>query len=87
MITNLFINGIEFLDGILTSLHLFSYLSDLLVKLNEYQNYITEFQRYLSGAYYIFGKPLVIYVLSCSAIVFGIKLVGAIVFIVGQFVP
>lgn len=87
MITDLFIKGIEFLDMMLSRLSFFTKLSDLITTLNTYQTYINDFQYYLSGAYFIFGKPLIIFVLGLSATVFAIKLIGAIVMIVGQFIP
>lgn len=87
MITDFVISLIQFIDNIVSGLSLFELLNELVVKMNAYQSYINEFQVYLSGAFYVFGKPLIIFVLSASATVFIIKLVMAIVMIVGQFVP
>ncbi len=87
MLTDFVISLIQFIDNIVSGLSLFDLLNELVVKMNTYQSYINEFQVYLSGAFYVFGKPLIIFVLGASATVFIIKLVMAIVMIVGQFVP
>lgn len=55
--------------------------------MNTYQSYVSTFQTYLSSAYFIFGKPMVIYVLGFSVTIFAIKCIGALIMIVGQFVP
>ena len=87
MITDLIVSLIQFLDQVLDSLGIFNSLSDLITSLGTYQTYLNDFQTYLSGAYFIFGKPLIIFVLTLSGTVFIIKVVMAIVMIVGQFVP
>lgn len=87
MITDLIVSLINFLDQILDVLGIFDSLSDLISTLGTYQTYLNDFQNYLSGAYFIFGKPLIIFVLTLSGTVFIIKVVMAIVMIVGQFVP
>lgn len=87
MLTDFIVSIITTFDNILSGFDLFQLLEDLITQLNTYQSYINEFQVYLSGAFYIFGKPLIIFVLGISGTVFLIKLVMAIVMIVGQFVP
>ena len=87
MITDFVISIIQFIDSFISGLDVFTALTDLITKLNTYQTYINEFQIYLSGAYYIFGKSLIVFVVSVGATVFVIKLCMAIVMIVGQFIP
>ena len=87
MITDLIVALINFLDQVLEALNVFDSISDLITSLGTYQTYLNDFQNYLSGAYFIFGKPLIIFVLGLSGTVFLIKLVMAIVMIVGQFFP
>lgn len=87
MINDIIIKLIQYLDLFFSDLTLFTKLSQLQTALNTYQSYINDFQYYLSGAYFIFGKPLIIFVVGLSATVFTIKLIGAVVMIVGQFIP
>ena len=87
MITDFIIAVINAFDLMLSSFDLFEMLEDLLDHLDLYQSYMNDATVYLSGAYFIFGKPLIIYTVSLAATVFAIKLIGAIVMIVGQFVP
>lgn len=87
MLTDFIIFCINFLDSILSGMSFFDKLQSLITTLNTYQTYINDFQYYLSGAYFIFGKPLIIFVVGLSATVFAVKLIGAIVMIVGQFIP
>ena len=87
LITDMIISLINFIDSLLYNSGIFTKISDLITSLGTYQTYLNDFQTYLSGAYFIFGKPLIIFVLGLSGTVFLIKLVMAIVMIVGQFVP
>ena len=87
MITDVIIAIINAFDLMLSSFDLFQILEDLTGQIDLYQTYMNDATVYLSGAYFIFGKPLIIYTVSLAATVFAIKLIGAIVMIVGQFVP
>lgn len=87
MINDIIIKLLLVLDGLYDSLGLFDLVSDLFDKISVYENYTNDIQYYLSGAYFIFGKPLIIFLVSVGATIFVIKLVGAIVMIVGQFIP
>lgn len=87
MINDIIIGIINAFDVMLTHFDLFELLQDLTDKLDLYQTYMNEATPYLSGAYFIFGKPLIIYTVGLAATVFAIKFIGALVMIVGQFVP
>lgn len=87
MINDFIIGFISLVDNFLYNLNFFTFLSDLITKMNTYTNYVSTFQTYLSSAYFIFGKPLVMYVVGFSITIFAIKVIGAIVMIVGQFIP
>lgn len=87
MINDFIIGFINLVDNFFNSLDLFSLLTDLITKMNTYQTYVSTFQTYLSSAYFIFGKPMVMYVLGFSITIFALKCIGALVMIVGQFVP
>lgn len=87
MITDLIVSFINWVDSVYSSMGLFTALSNLITKINTYQSYTLQFQNYLSGAYFIFGKPMVIYVISVSGTIFIITIIGALVNIISQFIP
>lgn len=87
MITDLISNFILWVDSIFNNIGLYSALSTIITKINTYQSYVNDMQYYVRGAYFIFGKPLIIFVLSISATIFIVSLIGAIVNIVSQFIP
>lgn len=87
MINDFLTLPLELLSQLLTTIGLVQLLADLLVKLNTVFNYTEEIHYYLSGAYFIFGRPLLGFVLTSSGIVFVVKFVMAIVMIVSQFIP
>ena len=77
---NDFITGIiNAVDGFYTSLDISTHLSDLLDKLNKPFDYVADFGYYMSGVYFIFGKPLVIYFISVVAIIITIRIALAVV--------
>lgn len=87
MINDMIISFINWVDGVYSNMGLFTALSDIITKINTYQSYVNDMQYYIRGAYFIFGKPLIIYVISISATIFIITIIGAIVNIVSQFIP
>lgn len=87
MWTDFIIFIIGWADDMFTSFDFYQELDSLITTLNTYQTYINDFQYYLSGAYFIFGKPLIIFCLTVSGGIFIISLIGAIVNIVSQFIP
>lgn len=77
---NDFISGIiNTIDSIYSSLDISTHLADLLDKLNKPFDYVQDFSYYMSGVYFIFGKPLVIYFISVVAIIITIRIALAIV--------
>ena len=74
-------------DDLLTNIGLYTKLTSLLSHLTDFQQYTLEFQKYLSGVYFIFGKALCTYMISVFIIVVGVRIVFAIVHLVGQFIP
>lgn len=87
MINDLIVSFIEWVDGVYSSMGLFTALSNIITQINTYQSYINDFQYYLRGAYFILGKPLIIYVVTVSGTIFVIAIIGALVNIISQFIP
>lgn len=87
MVNDFIISFIQWVDSVYSSLGLFTALSNLITQLNTYQSYISDFQYYLSGAYFIFGKAMIIYVITVSGTIFVISIIGALVNIISQFIP
>lgn len=75
------------LDHLLNELGLNDKISDLLSYIDDYSGYTSEFNKYLSGVYFVVGKPLVIYILSVAVTIIIIRIIFAIVNLVGQYVP
>lgn len=74
-------------DDFLSSLGLYTKITELIGYLDDFQSYSTEFNKYLSGVYFILGKGLITYMVSVFVIVVIIRITFAIVHLVGQFVP
>lgn len=87
MITDFVISFINWVDSVYSSMGLFTALSNIITKINTYQTYTAQFQTYLSGAYFIFGKSMVIFVITVSGSIFVISIIGALVNIISQFIP
>ena len=87
MINDLIIKLIQLFDGLYNSFGVSSLFEDLFEKASTFETYTTEFSYYLGGLYFVFGKSLIVFMVSVFSIVFMIRLVMAIVNIVGQFIP
>lgn len=87
MVNDILLKLIFIFDDIISATGLLDYVQEIIVKLSTYETYIDDIQYYLSGAYFFLGKPLIIFVVGVSATVFAIKLIGAIVMIISQFIP
>ena len=87
MINDLIIKLIHLFDGLYNSFGVSSLFEDLLESASTFESYTTEFSYYLSGLYFVFGKPLIVFIVGVFSVVFMIRLVMAIVNIVGQFIP
>lgn len=87
MINDLITNLCLTFDDLLNKIGFYTKFSTLLGYLDDFQTYTTEFNKYLSGVYYIFGKSLVTYIVSVFVIIVIIRIVMAVVNMVGQFVP
>ena len=87
MINDLISNLIIAFDDLLTNLGLYTKFTILIGYLDDFQTYTTEFNKYLSGVYFIFGKTLVMYMISVFIIVVAVRIIFAVVHLIGQFVP
>lgn len=67
--------------------HIHSSVSSLLTLLNEWQNHTTLFNDLLSAVFFICGKPLCVFMFSVFLAVLTIRLIMALVNIIGQFIP
>ena len=87
MINDLISMAIYGLDYLLSQFGLYDKLTVLIGYLDDFQTYTTEFNKYLSGVYFIFGKSLVVYMVSVFATIVIIRIIFALVHLIGQFVP
>lgn len=87
MINDFIIKIIMVFDNLYNNFGVSSLLEDLLEKVSTFEDYLSDFEYYLGGVYFVLGKPLVIFMVSVFGIIFTIRLVMAIVNIVGQFIP
>lgn len=78
MITDIFIKVVEFFNTLYTNFQISQKISDLLSRLNEYQTYLPDFKKYISGVYFIFGKPLVTYMVGVAVSLFSLRLAIAL---------
>lgn len=87
MINDLIINLFEFFNSLYTSLGVSTIVENLLEVFTKISDYSSSIQYYLSGAYYVFGKPLVQFVFRASGLVFVFRFVMAVIYIVGNYIP
>ena len=87
MINDLISKLILAFDDLISNLGLYTKITSLIGYLDDFQSYTTEFNKYLSGVYFIFGKSLVIYMVTVFAIVVTVRIAFAVVHLIGQFVP
>lgn len=87
MINDIIIKLIESLSDFYTRIGLHSLISSLIGYLDDWQSYSTLFESYLAGVYFLFGKALIIYIVSVFSVVIVIRLTFAIINLIGQFVP
>lgn len=74
-------------DDFLSSLGLYIKITELIGYLDDFQTYSAEFNKYLSGVYFILGKGLCTYIISVFVLVVIVRVIFAVVNLVGQFVP
>lgn len=87
MINDLISSIIEAFDHLLTQMGINDKITTLLSYLDDFQTYTNEFNKYLSGVYFIFGKSLVVYIVTVALLIIVIRISFAIVNLVGQFIP
>lgn len=87
MINELISKLIIMFDDLLSRLGFNTLFSNLVGHLSDFSSYTTEFQKYLSGVYFIFGKSLITYIVGIFALIITIRIIMAVVNLVGQFVP
>lgn len=87
MINDIIISLIQFIDSFVSNSQLLSKLNELSTYLLKYQDYIGTLRQYLGGAYFIFSKEMVTYVLIVGGIIFAISIVGSLLNIISQFIP
>lgn len=83
-VINFFITGF---DTILQNLGIITLLNNLISLTDDWQTYQTTFNNYLSGVYFLFGKTLVIYIVTAFGIIVVIRIIMALINIIGQYVP
>lgn len=85
---NFFIQQIlNLLDWIYTNLYineLFTKLNDLFSQLNNYQS---QWDDFMSIIFFVVGKQLIVFCVGVGVTIIIVKIVFALVHIVGQFVP
>lgn len=87
MINDIIIGLINLFNNLINSTALITNLNEILSYLTQIEQHSATLQSYLSGAYFFVGKPLVLYVIGFSGVVFIVNITGAIIMIVGQFIP
>lgn len=79
MITDIVKSILQFFDTLYTNLGVSSFIADLIDKLDKPFEFIGEFSYYISGVYYVFGKPLVMYVIGVITVILAIRIILAVV--------
>lgn len=79
MITDIVKSILLFFDSIYQNLGVSSFIADLIDKLDKPFEYVGQFSYFISGVYFIFGKPLAVYLISVIVIILGIRLVTSVV--------
>ena len=87
MINDIISKLIVAFDDLLSRIGLYTKFTELVGYLDDFVQYKTEFNKYLSGVYYIFGKPLVMYIIGVFVVVVSVRIIFAVVNLIGQFVP
>lgn len=77
------LNGLDFIYN--------SYLTGFFTKITEiftyFQQYYSTFEDFMEIVYFIFGKGLIVFFLSACLTIIFVKIVFAIINLVGQFIP
>lgn len=63
------------------------YMTQVISLLSTWNNYESTMRYYLQGVYFIIGKGLCMYIVSAFVVILAIRIVFAIINIVGQYVP
>lgn len=79
MINDLISKLIQNLDNLLINTGLYTKITELIGYLDDYQSYTTEFHKYLSGVYFVFGKPLVMYIIGVFVVIVVIRILFAVI--------
>lgn len=79
MITDIVKSILQFFDTLYTNLGVSSFIADLIDKLDKPFEFIGDFSYYISGVYYVFGKPLVMYVIGVITVILAIRIIFAVV--------
>lgn len=83
----------DFVNNLLTTILSFytnvlhPHIANLLSHIMAWQTYTADFKTYLGGVYYVLGKPLIVFIVVTFSLILVVRLVFAIVWLVGQFVP
>ena len=81
---------IGFINSLITfyeSSGLHTDVTNLICYLDDWQQYSSLFAEYMQGVYFLFGKALVVYMVTVFVAVFVVRLFFAVVNLVGQFIP
>lgn len=79
MITDIVKSILQFFDTLYTNLGVSSFIADLIDKLDKPFEFIGDFSYYISGVYYVFGKPLCMYVIGVITVILAIRIILAVV--------
>ena len=79
MITDIVKSILQFFDTLYINLGVSSFIADLIDKLDKPFEFIGDFSYYISGVYYVFGKPLVIYLIGVITVILAIRIILAVV--------
>ena len=79
MITDIVKSILQFFDTLYTNLGVSSFIADLIDKLDKPFEFIGDFSYYISGVYYVLGKPLVMYVIGVITVILAIRIILAVV--------
>lgn len=67
--------------------HIHQHIQDLIDLLSSWEDYESIFNDLLAGVMFICGKPLIVFMVSCFVIIVTIRVIMALVNIIGQFIP
>ena len=77
------LNGLDFIY----SQFLASFFSKITEIFSRFEDYQDIFEQFMEMIYFLFGKNLIVFFLSCCLTIIIVKIVFAIINLAGQFIP